>query len=203
MKLKLLCLAALVSLLTTPLFAEPSAEFVADAKALDAKFQAKIKQGLVSETAYAEELKGYDALLKKYQAEGPEMASAVLYQKSVTYSALLKNNAKAVAILQQIKREYPTTPIGKKADQIIATLNHAEESKKNQRSLFVSAVFPDFAEKDLQGYVVNTATLRGKVLFLDFGVTGYPLWSQQATNELLAAYKKYHAQGLEVISVSL
>jgi peroxiredoxin len=56
--------------------------------------------------------------------------------------------------------------------------------------------------KDLNGFPVGSAALRGKVLFLDFGATTQPLWCQQTTN-LLAAYKKFHSQGFEVITVSL
>ena len=54
----------------------------------------------------------------------------------------------------------------------------------------------------VDGSTVNLATMRGKVVLLDFWATWCPACREEVPN-VVAVYNKYHARGLEVLGVSL
>ena len=202
MKTKIFCLLAVLALSSFHLAAQPSAPLATDLEILMTKVRAKVSQGQRSEAAYAAELQEFDTLLAAHSSEGAETASHILYLKAMMFLEVFQNNPKAIALVQQIKRDYPNSELGRKANDIVTLLSHADEGKRIQKTLFVSAMFPDFTDKDLAGQPVNSASFRGKVLLVDFGSTFTPFWCQQTTN-VAAAYKKFHPQGFEVVTISL
>jgi len=54
----------------------------------------------------------------------------------------------------------------------------------------------------VDGKTVDFAKLRGKVVLLDFWATWCPSCVEEVPN-VVATYKKYHAQGFEVVGISL
>jgi peroxiredoxin len=171
-------------------------------KRLAVKVRAKMSEGKETEDALAEELKEFDALINKYKAQNKDEAAQILYAKATLYLQALNNREKGKELILQIKRDFPESRPGQRADEILTAIDRGAEKEKIQKALAIGTVFPSFEEKDLTGKALSVANYKGKVVLIDFWAT----WCMPCLAELpnvQKTYEKYHGQGFEIIGVSL
>jgi len=188
----------LVCLLTTKTAAQTN-DIYAQLKNVVDKIRAKRVATKIPEAAVTSELEELDAICAQHKGENAQALTDVLRVKATVYWSIVDNSEKGIAVMRQIKKDYPNTTVGRDADRII---QQHEEISKIQRTLANGAKFPDFSEKDLLGNPLSVSKYEDKVVLVEFWAT----WCVPCVAELpniIKAYNKHHAEGFEVIGISL
>ncbi len=164
--------------------------------------RAKTVASKISEADLAPVFVELDSIYAQHKGGNAEDLARVLMLKATVYWSVVGNTEKGIALVRQIKQDYPNTSEGRDADSRISLIQQRGESRKILRTLTDGTRFPDFAEKDLQGNPLSVAKYKDKLVLVEFWAT----WCVPCVGELpnlIKAYNKHHADGFEIIGISL
>jgi thiol-disulfide isomerase/thioredoxin len=172
--------------------------------------QAKVDAGKHTEADFAQELKDFDELIAAEQSVKTDEAAQVVYLKAMLYLEVFEDHKKGGELMKQIAHDFPDSKYGRSAGNIVnqiaamdAELNSQEIQMTKQSAAFPIGQPPDDIDvKDLTGKPLSIAAHKGKVLLIDFWATWCPGCVMEVPG-IIATFQKHHAEGFDVISVSL
>jgi thiol-disulfide isomerase/thioredoxin len=182
--------------------AQTNQPVIADLNRLIVQINTKLNAGKRKEADFADDLKQFDVLLAEHKGENAASLAEVPRMKADFYLQVLNQPDKALELFKQIKRDFPEVQINGNTDATISAVERMAALGKIRNALAEGSAFPDFDEKDIAGKPLSVANYKGKVVLIDFWATWCPPCRMELPN-ILAAYKKYHDAGFEVIGINL
>lgn len=174
-----------------------------EVRALVQRVTTKLRAGENDAAALAPELREFDALVEKYRGEASEDAPSILLLKASLYLQVLDEREKGLAVLQQIKTEFPQSQPAGMVDKILAEEEKRREAEEAKGAL-VGQPAPElnFEWATREGLAILSG-LRGKVVVLDFWATwcGPCVASFPKIRELADHYRGYDVEVIGVTSL--
>lgn len=204
MKNYLLAILASVSLIL-PAFsgnAQEQSAAVVELQVLVKSIQTKLDQGKRSKADLAVELKKFESLLADHKDQKTDDVADILFTEAKLYLQVLDDPETSRKLAEQLKRDFPKTTQGRRADELLAIITAHDAARRIQMALVSGVQFPAFDEKDVDRKPLSLSDYKGRVVLVDFWAT----WSKLSVAELantLEVYQKFHDQGFEIIGVSL
>ncbi len=174
----------------------------ADLSALMAVVNAKVDLSLKTEEEMAPELKQFDVLLATHAGDKGNAVAEIAWARAKLLATSLHQPVKALAQYKQIVADYPGTPVSQEVAAALPALEKKIDDDRIHRSLAVGTKFPDFSVTAMDGQPLSPAQYAGRILLIEFWAAWCPDCHVQLP-KILALYHQYHAQGFDVIGVSL
>lgn len=191
--LRNIVLGFFICILLGPIFAlqDGNNSINSDLSALIQKINDKLSEGKLTKKDLAKEILEFDKLFVKYKNQKSEDAAEILLWKGKLFLDVLRDEETAHQAFLQLKKEYPSSDSAAEVEALLISLN-----------LRVGAEFPDFQAEDTDGKSLSLDQFKNKIVLIDFWAT----WCPPCVDEMptiVKTYKKYHAQGFEIIGINL
>jgi peroxiredoxin len=196
---KIIFTALVAMVLAAPGPSVLAADATVELKALVGKIKDDMADGKTNASDLADDLKKFDELLGRHQGEKTDAVANIVYMKAMLYDDGFHDPAKAAELIKQLKVDFQGTEFVVELEKREAA---EDAARKKRAALAVGTKFPDFNEMDLDGKPLSIAGCQGKVVLVDFWATSSDS-SRAELPQVMAAYRKYHDQGFEIIGISL
>src|SRR5882724_714748 len=97
-----------------------TAEATNELQSLIAQISTDLQAGKRTEAALADDIKQFDALLAEHKGEKTDAVAQILYVKATLFLQVFDNEEKGMALLKQVKTDYPGTKWAAEVDNVIA-----------------------------------------------------------------------------------
>ena len=119
-----LVVASLLTFLGQRAFGAEKTDAKAELQELRGKIDVKIFDGKRAEKDFTEDLKEFDTLLTRHKDEKTEEVAQILLLKAMMFIEVFRDADKGVALVKQLKSDFPETKAAKQADNALASIHY-------------------------------------------------------------------------------